>query len=97
MFRIIKSAIQNRRVLRLSLHGISYVIEPHAFGEDHVGNLVLLSYVKAVIDSCKKAEGWKTFKLDKTLCIEETLESFVGARPGYHRNDRELVGVIAQI
>jgi hypothetical protein len=94
---IIKNAIQNRRILQLSLHGISYVVEPHAFGEDHVGNLVLLSYVKTAVGSCKETGGWKTFRLEKMLCIEETSEIFVGARPGYNRNDRELVGVIAQI
>ena len=97
MDKLIKYAIQNRRVLKLSLHSGSYVVEPHAFGEDHVGNLVLLSYVKSATDSCSETDGWKEFRLGKTVCIEETSDSFIGARAGYKRNDKGLVGVIAQI
>lgn len=97
MRALIAQAIRERRRLTLSYDGRFCTVEPHAYGLDRNGKLVLLCYETSETGLPHAPAGWKQLRLDKASYVSDTSDCFRTPRLGYKRNDTSLVSVFAQI
>lgn len=94
MRELLIDAIRNRRRLHVRRCGDEITVEPHAYGQDFCGKVVLLCYR---LGSAAVAEGWMLLSLDATTSIREAGEQFAGARPGYRRGHGDLPAPLAAL
>lgn len=97
MNQTIASAIAKKEVLRLEYHGFYRIVEPHAYGINHLGHEVLRCYQTGGGSKSGKPLGWRLLRLDETHAITTTGSSFAGARPNYDRDDKGMSSIYAQL
>lgn len=92
-----RSVIAARQVVRFNYHGHTRVVVPATFGlERHTGNSVLRGYQVGGTSGSGHVPDWRLFRVDQISA--PTIEAGTSAPPpGYHRNDRQMSLIFAQL
>ena len=88
----LKSAIKNRKVIRLNYTPGNRLIEPHALGYSKDGNLLLRAFQIEGASASGEHVDWKLFRIDRMNNPEDSGDSFDGPRPGYNPDDPAMKG-----
>ena len=87
-------AIRGRLVIRFRYDGGGYrTAEPHCYGTSTAGNEVLRAFQTGGASVSGQPVGWKMFDVSKMSSISLTNSSFIGSRPGYNPNDRNMISI----
>ena len=98
MFDRIKDAIINHRRLNVHYDPGDRLIEPHVLGRSGAGNLLLRAFQVSGASSSGEPHNWKLFRLDRFHSVDDSGESFDGARPLYNPDDSVMKGgIIARL
>lgn len=96
--RLVRQAIEERRVLRFEYAGHRREVEPHALGTTTQGHRALLAWQTGGGSESEPATGWRTFFMAGILAAEwEEEVRFAGPRPGYEGGRRVLQAVEIEV
>jgi len=76
-------AIREKQVLRFNYNGHARVVEPHAYGVNATGEVVLHAFQTEGDSSSRPPPGWRTFNVGLIEELAATNERFSQARAGY--------------
>lgn len=93
----IAEAISKRRLLAFSYHGRSRIAEPHTFGLDRWGRMLLSAYQIECENAAHAPHGWRFFFVDQLVDVRLDGRAFVGSRPDYVRADGAFKSITAQL
>ena len=93
----IAEAIRNRFVLTFSYHGHHRVVEPHTYGMDGKGHMVLRAYQIGGTSGSGRIPAWRIFHEADILSLATTEAKFASAAPDYVANDPFFSTIHAQI
>ena len=91
MLNVIVSAIRNRHVLTFTYDKVQRTVEPHAAGVSKMGNDVVRCY--QIGENIPEGQEWLLCELAKISNLTDTGTSFTGTRPGYKKNDKDMLRV----
>jgi predicted DNA-binding transcriptional regulator YafY len=94
----LKSAITNRKVLRIKYAPGARLIEPHCLGRSKDGNILLRAFQTEGASESGEHVNWKLLRVDRMSTFEDTGKTFAGPRPQYNPADKAMKGgVIASL
>jgi len=93
MTQILCDAIQNHLVLSFYYKQSLRTVEPHLIGYDSNNNLTLSAWQL----SGGSGQGFRDFHVSNISGVTTTGKNFVGARPGYNRNDATIPRVLHRL
>lgn len=93
----ITEAINQKKVIRFRYHGHVRIVEPHLLGVKTTGNVVLSAWQVGGYSETGHIPPWRNYIISDIAAIENTGETFNSHRPGYNRNDRTMVRIIARV
>jgi len=92
-----KTAIQEKRRVRLFYPPGERLVEPHALGYSSKGDLLLRAFQVEGASASNEHHEWKLFRLDR-MGSSGPDEVFTGPRPGFKRGDSAMKGgIIAEL
>lgn len=92
-----KTAIQEKRRVRLFYDPGERLVEPHAYGYSSKGDLLLRAFQVEGASASNEPHDWKLFRLDR-MGSSGPDGTFDGPRPGYKRGDSAMKGgIIAEL
>lgn len=97
MNQTIINAINNMEVLSFTYKGNSRVVEPHAYGMGSDGDDLLRAYQVGGYSSSGRLPKWRLFEVNEIYNLSLISEKFKEARPDYHRNDKVMDRIYAQL
>lgn len=71
-------------------------MEPHAVGDSTAGNKVLRCF-QTRGGHVRPGHEWDLCELSKIISLSATGHTFVGERPGYHRGDKGMTRIYAEL
>lgn len=89
----ILQAISGKRTLKVTYNQSVRMVEPHAFGYDHDGDLTLSCWQR----SGGSGVGFRDLHVDKITSIAITDQTFPGPRFGYSRTSKKFPHIICQL
>lgn len=92
----IVGAINQRRLLQLTYHYGTRIVEPHAYGRSKKGHEILRAYQVSGYSESGEPTGWKLFRVDEIGSIV-ALQSSFAPRWDYQRDDRAMDQIYAQV
>lgn len=92
-----RTAIENRQLLRFNYRGHVRTVEPHIYGIDGKGHYALSGYQVGGGSESGQSVGWKLFHVDEISEGEILQKRFSRPRLDYNRGDRAFAVVIAQL
>jgi len=93
----IVTAIKQRNILELRYHGLTRLVEPHAYGINQKGHRVLLCYQTSGGSQSNEPQGWKLLLESEIVSLHQTGQNFSMPRAGYKRNDAAMKTILAQL
>jgi hypothetical protein len=98
LLSLLKTAVEDRKLLFFDYDGQPRLVEPHAFGTNKKGQLILRGF-QVLGGSATTATGWKLFTLEKAtnLIVTGELGTSQAPRPGYKAGDKAMVEIFAQL
>lgn len=94
----IVEAISTRRLLVIEYHGRSRVVEPHTFGLDRWGRVLLSAYqIECDGESKKSPIGWRFFFVEQIAHARLDTRKFATPRPDYLRGDGAFKSITAEL
>ena len=97
MDQTIVKAIKEKKLLELIYKKIRRTVEPHAYGITKTGYKKFTCYQVKGSHSTSKPHDWVYLDGSKISNLVLLEDSFAGARPGYKRDDPEMVTIYAQL
>ena len=86
--KLLRQAIQERRVIEFRYHGEHRILEPYRLGVDG-GRLRLMGW--------QARKGWRSFHADEMQDLELTDRTFLDPREGYTRGDPRMDRILAEV
>lgn len=97
MRQIIRSAIEELKILAFTYDGQPRVVEPHALGVTTKGNEAMRCYQTEGGSNSGKVPGWHLMKIEKIVGLQSTEEKFSGPRTGYKKGDSQLPTIYTEL
>jgi len=97
MNSVIATAIAEKAILTLTYNGSNRVVEPHAYGVNHLGHDVLRCFQVSGWSDSGQSHGWKLLIVRDAFAISKTGAVFASARKCYKRGDKAMRHIYAQI
>jgi len=91
------NAINNMEFLSFTYEDNPRVVEPHAYGMGLYGADLLRAYQVGGYSSSGSLPKWRLFEVNKIYNLSPMGEKFNGVRRGYHRNNRVMEYIYAQL
>ena len=95
MNQLIIDAVNARKCLELRYHGYSRIVEPHAYGRDKDGE-VLLCYQTSGGSVSGERAGWKLLTV-RELFSRHLLKDIFLIRKEYKKGDKAMERIFAQL
>lgn len=92
----IEEAIHGRRRLAFVYRGKPRLVEPHTYGEDRHGRLVLVG-VQVGGEASDALPAWRGFHVAAIRHLVLLDDAFRGPRDGYRRDDGAFTKIYAQL
>lgn len=90
------SAVKTRNTITFIYDGKPRLVEPHAVGINHKGELVMRGY-QVEGESATSPRAWKLLMVDKMVDLKPTVDTFPQARDGYKTGDKAMRDVLAEL
>jgi hypothetical protein len=94
---LICEAISQMRLLDFYYDNNHRIVEPHAYGINDKGHQVLRCFQVGGSSNSHKAPYWRLFLENDMRELNITQQKFSSARPGYKRNDKNMVRIFSQL
>ena len=95
MNQTIASAIQRKRLITFTYHGIARTVEPHTYGTDNKAVEKLSAW--QILGKYGDPEDWRMYIESDMSLLTVLATTFQYERSGYARNDPRMKVVYAQI
>lgn len=95
MNQTIAAAIQQKRLITFTYHGVRRTVEPHTYGKDDKGVEKLSAW--QISGKYGEREDWRLYIESDISLVVVLAATFRYERPGYARNDPRMKVVYAQI
>lgn len=96
-FELLKTAIQNREVVRFIYDGFPREVEPFLIGDTRTRKLALRGFQIGGGSNSGKVFDWHLFLLDKISCLTKTGRHFSGVRQNYNPSDKGMLDIYVRI
>ena len=83
----IATAIEKRRLLAFTYHGLNRVVEPHIYGVKPDGRAALSAYQVEGESGSDEQAGWRLFHVHEMQDVRLLRRVFNRPREGYKRDD----------
>ena len=93
----IDTAIRDKKLLSFTYDGYSRVVEPHAYGRDRKGDLMLRAFQVQGGSKSNNPVDWKVFCEHDMRTVQVLNQHFASPRPGYKRGDKLFAHIIAEL
>ena len=93
----IAEAISRRRLLAFAYHGRDRIVEPHTFGLDRWGRMLLSAYQVECENAAHAPQGWRFFFVEQLTNVRVDARHFVGPRPDFVRGDGAFKSITAEL
>ena len=90
LHRLLCSAIAKRCLVVFEYGDLFRVVEPHRVGINGTGRAILTGWLRAGYSRADPAGGWRHYLLQDIQALELVDAPFVGARPGYTKEDPRM-------
>lgn len=97
MEKLIKEAIENRKILEFKYQGFNRVVEPHTFGVFSNGNVLLIAFQIDGGSKSRKPPFWSNFLIDEIEDLSIMDKSFLKPRDGYKRGDNRFREIYSEL
>ncbi len=92
----IDNAIHSRHILSFTYKGHHRIVEPHTYGVDQNGHMVLNAY-QIGGSSSGTIPDFRNFVMADIIALSVSEKIFSGPRPGYKRNNSFYSTIHAQL
>lgn len=92
----IAEAIEKRHLVSFDYHGKPRIVEPHTYGLDARGRLLLVGY-QVGGEASDELPAWRSFKRKDIRNFGVLEDRFFRARPDYRYNDGAFSSILAQL
>ena len=97
LHRQICSAITRRSLVMFEYGDLIRVVEPHRFGVNSAGRLMLSGWLRAGYSRSDPSGGWRNYLLDEITAFQSLDAPFAGTRPGYAAHDPRMREVFCEL
>jgi len=97
LHRQICSAITRRSLVMFEYGDLIRVVEPHRFGVNSAGRLMLSGWLRAGYSRSDPSGGWRNYLLDEITAFQSLDAPFAGTRPGYAAHDQRMREVFCEL
>jgi hypothetical protein len=97
LHRQICSAITRRSLVMFEYGDLIRVVEPHRFGVNSAGRLMLSGWLRAGYSRSDPSGGWRNYLLDEIAAFQSLDAPFAGTRPGYAAHDQRMREVFCEL
>jgi len=94
MDALICTAIAERRLLMFAYADLMRVVEPHLYGVNSAGHLVLSAWLLPGYSRSDPAGGWRSYLVSGISAAQLLGERFAGPRPGFNPGDPRMERVL---
>ena len=93
----IGDAIRQKKLLSFTYDGYARVVEPHTYGRDKKGELMLRAFQIQGGSKSNDPFEWKVFCERDMRNVRVLDQHFTTPRPGYRRGDRLFTQILAEL
>jgi hypothetical protein len=97
LHRQICAAITRRSLVMFEYGDLIRVVEPHRFGVNSAGHLMLSGWLRAGYSRSDPSGGWRNYLLDEISAFQLLDAPFAGTRPGYAAHDARMREVFCEL
>ena len=97
MNEVIKSAIENKKVIEFYYKDNLRIVEPFVYGISRTGKESLRAFQVAGTSADSNSVSWKLFTIEKLSNLIVKEESFVGDRELYNPDDSVITTIFARV
>lgn len=91
------AAITRRSLVMFDYGDLIRVVEPHRYGVNSAGHLMLSGWLRAGYSRSDPAGGWRNYLLSEIQSLQLLDAPFAGTRPGYAAHDARMREVFAEL
>jgi len=91
------AAITRRSLVMFDYGDLIRVVEPHRYGVNSAGHLMLSGWLRAGYSRSDPAGGWRNYLLSEIQSLQLLDAPFAGTRPGYAAHDARMRETFAEL
>lgn len=91
------AAITRRSLVMFDYGDLIRVVEPHRYGVNSAGHLMLSGWLRAGYSRSDPAGGWRNYLVNDIRSLQLLEAPFAGTRPGYTTHDPRMREVFAEL
>jgi hypothetical protein len=91
------AAITRRSLVMFEYGDLIRVVEPHRFGVNSAGHVMLSGWLRAGYSRSDPAGGWRNYLVGEIKALQLLDAPFAGTRPGYAAHDPRMREVFCEL
>ncbi len=91
------TAITERRLMMFGYADLIRVVEPHLYGVNSAGHLMLSAWLRPGYSRSDPQGGWRNYLVSDVYEAQLLGETFAGARPGFNPDDPRMERILCAL